>query len=62
MSEQELLERRLEEALRSNDALAAAAAISITTVAIRLPTFTADQVGHWFSLSEGQFHLRHVTD
>ena len=62
MSEQELLERRLEEALRSNAALATAAVISITTEAVRLPTFTADQVVHWFSLAEGQFHLRHVTD
>ncbi len=44
MSEQELLERRLEEALRSNAALATAAAIPITTVAVRLPTFTADRV------------------
>ena len=60
MSEQELLERRLEEVLRSNAALAAA--IPITTVAIRLPTFTADHIAHWFSLAEGQFHLRHVTD
>ena len=60
MFEQELLERRLEEALRSNATLAAA--IPIATVAIRLPTFTADQVAHWFSLAEGQFHLRHVTD
>ena len=62
MSEQELLERYLEEALRSNAALAAASAIPITTMAVRLPTFTADQVAHWFSLAEGQFHLRHVTD
>ena len=60
MSEQELLERRLEEALRSNAVLAAA--IPITTMAIRLPTFTADHIAHWFSLAEGQFHLRHVTD
>ena len=62
MSEQELLERRLEEVLRSNAALATAAAIPITTEAVRLPTFTAEQVFHWFSLAEGQFHLRHVTD
>ena len=61
MSKQELLERRLEDALRSNAALAAAA-IPITTVAVRFPTFTADQVAHWFSLAEGRFHLRRVTD
>ena len=61
MSEQELLERHHEEALRSNAALATTA-IPITTVVIRLPTFTADQIAHWFSLAEGQFHLRHVTD
>ena len=58
----ELLERRLDEVLRSNAALAAAAAIPITTVAVHLPTFTADQVAHWCSIAEGQFHLRHVTD
>ena len=62
MSEQELLERRLEEALRSNATLATAATIPITTEAVHLPTFTADQFAHWFSLAEGQFHLRHVTD
>ena len=52
MSEQELLECRLEEALGSNAALAAAA-IPITTVAVHLPVLTADQVAHWFSLTEG---------
>ena len=62
MSEQELLEHRLEEALRSNAAPATAATILITTEAVHLPTFTADHVAHWFSLAEGRFHLRHLTD
>ena len=60
MSEQELFERPLEEALRSNATLAAT--IPITTMAIHLPKFIADHIAHWFSLEGGQFHLRHVTD
>ena len=60
MSEQELLERCLKEAPRSNVALATA--IPITTVAVLLSTFAAVQVAHWFSLAEGQVHLRYVTD
>ena len=64
MSEQELLECRLEEALRTNATRARGRRRrhSDHYRGCRLPSFTAYQVSHWFFLADGQFHLHYVTD
>ncbi len=50
------------EAVQAVEAAAVAAVTSVGSVALKLPPFQMDSPEIWFSIAEGQFHLRKITD